>query len=79
VNQIKLKNIQNIWYQTANDCGDFTHDFIGTQESYNFIFGVIYQWNSFFMPKNPLILDGSDDYGRIFEGNEKPVMGRGAA
>ncbi|MDR2741859.1 MAG: hypothetical protein LBB98_06850 [Treponema sp.] len=77
--QIKFKNIQNIWYQTADDSGDFTHDFIGTRETYDFVFGVIYKWNPFFLPENPLILEEEDDYGRTFEKNGKPVIGRGAA
>jgi hypothetical protein len=66
--RIKLRNILNVWYFTACDCGDFTHDFIGTQEQYNFIFNEQHGGNPLFKPRSPLILDESVDFGRVFEG-----------
>jgi hypothetical protein len=65
---IKLRGIANVWYLTADDCGDFTYDFIGTREQYNFIFNVVCDGNPFFKPDHPLILDETVDYGRVFEG-----------
>jgi hypothetical protein len=62
---IKLRGIKNIWYLTADDCGDFTHDFIGTAEQYDFIFNVLHGGDPFFKPQSPLILDETVDYGRI--------------
>jgi hypothetical protein len=65
---IRLQGIKNIWFLTSCDCGDFTHDFIGTAEQYHFIFDVVFGGNPAFKPATPLILDEETDYGRIFEG-----------
>jgi hypothetical protein len=62
---IRLRGIKNIWYITADDCGDFTYDFIGTSEQYNFIFNVIHGGDPLFKPKRPLIIDATVDYGWI--------------
>jgi hypothetical protein len=62
---IRFRGIKNVWYLTADDCGDFTHDFIGTAEQYDFIFNVVYAGNPLFKPQSPLILDETVDYGRI--------------
>jgi hypothetical protein len=65
---IRLQGIKNIWYLTADDCGDLAHDFIGTAEQYDFIFNVVHGGNPLFKPHSPLILDEGVDYGRVFEG-----------
>jgi hypothetical protein len=67
VDSIKLRGIKNVWYLTPDDCGDLTHDFIGTAEQYDFIFNVVFGGNPAFKPERPLILDGTVDYGRILE------------
>jgi hypothetical protein len=64
---IRLRGIKNIWYLTADDCGDFTYGFIGTAEQYDFIFNVIHGGDPLFKPESPLILDETVDYGRIAE------------
>jgi hypothetical protein len=79
VSRIRFKNIENIWYQTADDSGDFTYDFIGSRETYDFVFGFIYKENPLFIPRNPLILGEEEDYGQIFEEKGKAVTNRGAA
>jgi hypothetical protein len=79
VSQIRFKSIENIWYQTASYSCDFTYDFIGSRETYDFVFGVIYKENPLFIPTNSLILEEDQDYGRLFEGKGTSVTNRGAA
>jgi hypothetical protein len=67
--QIKFKNIENIYFSGTDDNGDFKYDFIGTQESYDFL---LEGWkNAFdpsdFIPKNPLIVNDMNDYFKMFE------------
>jgi len=61
--KIKIKNIQNVYILTPYDSMDFKHDFIGTQEDFDFE-----KWlgtkNPNLTPdyKNPLIVDDMDNY-----------------
>jgi hypothetical protein len=67
VEQIKFKNIVNIWFSNA-DCYtmDFNNDFIGTQEDWNNM--REYEDNRYPMQyKNPLIISDMDDYYKVFE------------
>jgi hypothetical protein len=59
--QIKFKNITNIYFSGTDDNGDFNHDFIGTQETFDFITSI----NNFEL-KNPLIVEDMENYFKTF-------------
>jgi len=59
--QIKFKNIVNIYFSGTDDNGDFNYGFIGTQETFNFITSI----NNFAL-KNFLIVNDMDDYFKTF-------------
>jgi hypothetical protein len=71
VDQIKFKNIVNIYYQGAFINGDFYYDFIGTQDQFEFTNQILKDSNcNLSIPANPLIVEDMEDYFRKFDSNE---------
>ena len=73
--RIKFKNIANIYFSGSDDNGDFTYDFIGTQENYDFLLECLYnnlnkypnlKKEDLLFPKNPLIVEDMEDYFKTF-------------